>query len=99
MLGLPLGGYLLTVGPIADPNLPWVLLGRALLHARLLAERNHARREELVVDTQASMHLADAIDTAGRRRLDASFRRLRGGRESAANERETLLTELVALMT
>ena len=31
VLGLPLGGYELTVGPITDPNLPWVLLGRALV--------------------------------------------------------------------
>ena len=50
VLGQPLGGYELRVGPIIDANLPWVLLGRALLLARLLAERNHARREEFVVD-------------------------------------------------
>jgi hypothetical protein len=79
VLGLPLGGYEVTVGPITDPNLPWVLLGRALLHAQLLAERNHARREELVVDAQAGVHLADAIDAARRRELELTFRRLRAG--------------------
>jgi len=98
VLGLPLGGYELTVGPITDPNLPWVLLGRALLHARLVAERNHARREELVVDAQTGSHLAETIDAARRRKLDVIFRRLRGGREIAADEREALIEELTVLM-
>jgi len=98
VLGLPLGGHELTVGPITDPNLPWVLLGRALLHAKLVAERNHSRREELVVETQAGGHLADTIEAARRRKLDVMFRRLRGGRELAADEREALVTELVALI-
>jgi hypothetical protein len=98
VLGTRLGGYELTVGPITDPNLPWVLLGRALLHAKLVAERNHARREELVVDAQVGGHLAESIDVAQRRRLDTSFRRLRGGHGGAAEEREALITELAALL-
>ncbi len=98
VLGLPLGGYEVTVGPITDPNLPWVLLGRALLHAKLVAERNHSRREELVVDAQAGGHLADAIEAARRRNLDVIFRRLRNGREPSADERQALIAELVALI-
>jgi hypothetical protein len=98
VLGLALGGYELTVGPITDPNLPWVLLGRALLHAKLVAERNHSVRDELVVDAQAGQHLANSIDAARRRNLDAVFRRLRGGRESALDERQVLIGELRALL-
>jgi hypothetical protein len=98
VLGLPLGGYELTVGPITDPNLPWVLLGRALLHARLVAERNHAVREGLVVDAQAGGHLANAIDGALRRRLDVAFRSLRGGQAIASEERAALIGELAALV-
>ena len=98
VLGLPLGGYELTVGPITDPNLPWVLLGRALLHARLVAERNHARREELVVDAQTGKHLAETINAARRRKFDVVYRRLRGGREIAAHERDALIEELTALI-
>ena len=44
ILGQPLGGFELKVGPITDPNLAWVILGRALLHVRLVAELNHALR-------------------------------------------------------
>ena len=98
VLGLPLGGYELNVGPITDPNLPWVLLGRALLHARLVAERNHAVRDGLVVDAQAGGHLASAIDGALRRRLDVAFRSLRGGAAIASGERTALIGELAALI-
>jgi hypothetical protein len=98
VLGLPLGGYQLVVGPITDPNLPWVLLGRALLHARLVAERNHARRGEVVVDAQAGAHLADAIDAAHRRELDVLFRRLRSAGAVDAGSREALVAAIAALL-
>ena len=91
VLGLPLGGYELVVGPFTDPNLPWVLLGRALLHAKLVAERNHARREELVVDAQAGAHLADAIDAAPapRARRAVSALAQRGAVDSRAAKRSS----------
>ena len=69
-----LRGHLLT-------GFPWVLLGRALLHANLVAERNHARRESLALDAHAGAHLADGIDAERRRELDGLFRRLRNERE------------------
>ncbi len=77
VLGNPLGGFELRVGPITDPNFPWVMLGRALLHLRLIAERNHARREALVIDADVGAHLADTIDPARRRTLEKLFRSLR----------------------
>ena len=77
VLGTPLGGFELRVGPITDPNFPWVMLGRALLHAKLIAERNHARREALVIDAEVGAHLADTIDPARRRTLEKIFRSLR----------------------
>ena len=75
-----------------------MLLGRALLHARLVAERNHARREEFVVDAQAGAHLADAIDATRRRKLDVAFRTLRKGQALDAREREALVGELTPLI-
>jgi hypothetical protein len=98
VLGLPLGGYQLTVGPITDPNLPWVLLGRALLHSKLVAERNHARREELVIDAQASTHLAGGIDPMRRGKLGGVFSRLRKGQAIDAHERAAFVAELAALI-
>ena len=97
VLGQPVGGYELRVGPITDPNFPWVLLSRALLHAKLVAERNHARREALALDARAGAHLADAIDGDRRRRLEDVFRRLRNERGIDALGRDAL-TEIIATL-
>jgi uncharacterized protein DUF3482/50S ribosome-binding GTPase len=98
VLGQPVGGYELRVGPITDPNFPWVLFARALLHAKLIAERNHARRESLALDARAGAHLADAIDAERRRRLDDAFRRLRNERDLDAVDRATLTGTIAELL-
>ena len=98
ILGQPLGGFELKVGPFTDPNLPWVILGRALLHVRLVAERNHARREELVVDAAAGGHFADSIEAGRRRRVDVLFRKLRAESGLAGADRERLVEEIAALI-
>ena len=98
VLGQPIGGFELKLGPITDPNFPWVMLGRALLHAQLVAERNHARREAFVVDTKRSEHFADSIDANTRRALEAAFRELRsnGGIDAATRAQmiDTIATRL-----
>jgi Domain of unknown function (DUF3482)/50S ribosome-binding GTPase len=98
VLGHPLGGYELRVGPIADPNLPWVLVSRALLHARLIAERNHARRERLIVEATSGEPPGSTIDTSIRRRLDALFRQIRQGGGDDAALRESLAEAIVDLL-
>jgi uncharacterized protein DUF3482/50S ribosome-binding GTPase len=97
VLGQPLGGYELRVGPLTYPNLPWVLLGRALVHVKLLAERNHARREAFVLDARGSAHIADSIDTTRRRALDALFRGVRSAGIDVRRRAE-LIREIAALI-
>jgi GTPase Era involved in 16S rRNA processing len=96
VLGQRLGGHELRVGPFADPNLPWVVLGRARLHLKLVAERNHARREALVLDARQGGHLADAMDATQRRTLDALFKRVRRGQDERAALAEAILSVLDA---
>lgn len=98
ILGQPLGGYELRIGPITDPNFPWVMLGRALLHARLVSERNHARREALVIDAEREEHQSDAIDATRRRTLDGIFRTLRNDGAIDRNQRQRLIDEIAALI-
>jgi hypothetical protein len=98
VLGTPLGGHRVNVGPISSPNFPWVMLGRALLHYRLTSERNHARREVLMLDASASTHRADTIPPGTRRRLVAIFDRIRkqGGLESDGREALVEAIETIA---
>ena len=98
VLGQPVGGYELRVGPITDPNFPWVLLSRALLHAKLVAERNHARRESLALDARAGAHLADEIHGEQRHRLEDVFRRLRNERGIDGSGRIALTNMIAELL-
>lgn len=92
LLGQSLMSRDITVGPFRDLNLPWVLLGRALLHHRLIAERNHARREALVIEAESTRHWADGIPDDTRKRLNTGFTSTRRDGYDAAH------SELVALI-
>ncbi len=96
VLGAPMGGMRLQVGPITTPNFPWVMLGRALLHHRLIAERNHARREALVVDAIADAHLSGSIEPEIRKRMARAFKRVRDDGGLSANERDQLRADIEA---
>jgi hypothetical protein len=96
VLGQRLGGRELVVGPVVAPNFPWVLLGRAVLHQRLVAERNHARREKFLVDVHEGARLSDAIDAATRRRLVRLFKELRG--EAGGDAAAALAEEIEPLL-
>lgn len=96
VLGTPMGGMQLQVGPITTPNLPWVILGRAMLHHRLVAERNHARREALVVDAASGAHLSESIEPAARKRMARAFKRIRDDGGLSANDRDRLCTDVEA---
>jgi hypothetical protein len=92
VLGQPLGGHELVIGPVTDPNLPWVLLSRALLHVRLVAERNHARRDQLVLEAESRDGPGRQLDPASRGEIDGLFRQLRKGRIDDADARQQLAT-------
>ncbi len=97
VLGQPLGGYELVAGPITDRNLPWVVLTRAMLHLRLVAERNHARREALVIEAETPDSPARRVDLSERRRIETLFGRIRKRGDDAAVRRELAraITDLV----
>ncbi len=98
VLGAPLGGKELRVGPISNRNFPWVMLGRAVLHHRLIAERNHARRERLEMDARSGEHLGDDIDVSQRRRIERAFTSLRTDREVDPAVRSDLVREVEMLL-
>jgi hypothetical protein len=98
LLGSPIGGYRLSVGPIAATNLPWVILTRSLLHHRLVAETNHARRDSLILDADAGENLAGAIDVGRRRRLSHLFARIREQNGLSSQQRDEFISDIVGSM-
>ena len=63
------GGKLLVVGPTRNINFPYVVLGRALLHLRMIEDRTHAQRrclslecaDHLVGDHSQRLQLGDDL--------------------------------------
>lgn len=76
VLGQSLGGRVLQVGPVKAPNFPWVMLGRAWVHHRLVSERNHARREAMSLALGADEHVMDQVPDRLRRDLATCFKQL-----------------------
>lgn len=70
----------LVVGPTEHPNFPWVVLGRAVYHARLLRERPHARREPLLLRHEESSKPLAAMTPKLRKDLGRVFQKARRGR-------------------
>lgn len=97
IMGEPLGGMSMRVGPVTAPNFPWVLLGRSLVHHQLVSERNHAQRSALALEAQASPSMLDHMDAGERRRLAGLFSQLEKGDSRAVEELTSVIDRLLSL--
>ncbi len=84
---LPLGVRVARYGPSRNPNLPFVLLGRARVHHRLLSGRSHSRREPLDLSRQGALN---PLESAQRDRLARAFERLRSASAGSARRAEAV---------
>lgn len=97
VLGQPLASRELVVGPFRDPNLPWVLLGRARLFCRLVAQRNHARRDAIVLSAKESELASVNIPDELRQTLNRYFADVRNDVNKLSSEQlGRWLTQLLA---
>ncbi len=81
------GGRRWRVGPHAQPNFPWVLLDRALLHYDAVVRRTHARRGALrASDAGARAGVVAELARSERKPLESLFRELRRAPEDPARE-------------
>ncbi|MEM7404057.1 MAG: DUF3482 domain-containing protein [Pseudomonadota bacterium] len=86
---LPFGEQQLTVSAGKSRNLPFVLLGRARLHHRLVSRRSHAERGTLVLDSEANP--VGELESEERSQLGRIFAKLG---ELSADAPQSLLDEL-----
>ena len=87
--GVPTGGNRLSYGPSRNANFPFVLLGRAMQHHRLISQRTHAVRAPLTLTEPALDWLADKE----RRQLARIFDSIRSNKR--LTEQRAELTQLV----
>ena len=93
VLGLPLGGHALQIGPMENRNFPYVLLGRALLHHQLIENRTHAMRGELNIEDNEGNTGASQIDSDLRKQLEVCFSKIR--KNESDTQQSNKLTELI----
>ncbi len=65
------------VGPHAQPNFPWVVLDRALLHYGAVVRRTHARRGTTALPDGGRPGVVATLAAGERRALDELFRKIR----------------------
>jgi hypothetical protein len=90
VLGAALGGQLLCIGPIRNPNFGWVVLDRALIFERVVANHAHARREP--IDLAGRGGLVRTLGGERRKRIASAFREL--GRAPAPEDLARLRLQL-----
>jgi hypothetical protein len=79
VLGQSLGKRELSIGPMQNLNFPYVLLGRSLFHASMIAKRSHAVRDNL--DLENSTFTEKIMDADMRKGLETMHLKLRKGEE------------------
>ena len=79
VLGQSIGKRELTIGPMQNINFPYVLLGRSLYHASMIAKRSHAMRGDL--DLEEGSFAQDMLEGATRKGLEKLHLKLRKGDE------------------
>jgi len=96
VLGSPLGGKELCVGPMRNINFPYVVLARALLHHRMIEDRTHACRGPLELkEAPGEFQITDA---ASRKRLEKLFARMRKRDAPGPELLDRLSEEIESLM-
>jgi hypothetical protein len=98
MLGQTIGKRELSIGPMKNLNFPYILLGRSLYHASIIAKRSHANRSSIVFKNTSS-YTGQIIDSDMRAKLErvhAKFRKGETPKENLMKEyREELLSSFL----
>jgi GTPase Era involved in 16S rRNA processing len=93
VLGSILGKKRLQVGPMENRNLPYILLGRALYHTKVVAGHSHAKREGIQLHEQQTFREQWYSERLGRK-LE-SFHKLLRGKKSPEESKVEVYTKLI----
>ena len=83
------GGRRYRIGPHAQPNFPWVVLDRALLHYDAVVHRTHARRGVIAAEGGRA-GLVGGFAREERRELEGLFGRIRKSGDPPRELRDAL---------
>ena len=100
IIGVIQGKKLIRIGPHKNPNFPWIVLDRALLHYKNIRDLAHSRREIIKLSTKnENQRIVASFDSSTRKALNQIFAsiRKRGIKESfdQKNKLEELLHHII----
>ena len=84
ILGQNLGKRELSIGPMKNLNFPYILLGRAIYHASIIAKRSHAVRDSFRLEDE-EFFTEQIINGDMRKKLEKVHVQLRKGEEVKAD--------------
>jgi hypothetical protein len=84
--GLPTGGVSIQYGPWEHPNFPFVVLGRALRHQRMICTRTHANRNKLSLREEEAENPFENTSATDKARLMTAFKEIRKGKQLVRNQ-------------
>jgi hypothetical protein len=75
---LPNVGRALRIGPMRNPNFPWIVLNRAILYHEVVSHRAHARRDKVrLAELQQGESRVSQLPSELRTRMEKQFAILR----------------------
>ncbi len=89
------GNRTLAIGPHKNPNFPWVLLDRALLHWATVSDRAHARRDPVSLESTGKSGIVLRLAEDLRKSLTKVFAQIRQRAPHLPTELEDQLGTLV----
>jgi GTPase Era involved in 16S rRNA processing len=100
IIGVLQGKQMIRIGPHKNPNFPWVLLDRALLHYKSIRDLAHSRREKIKLSAESSdQRIAAKLDSSTKKELNRIFSSIRkkrsGDMAEQQRELETVLMKVI----
>jgi GTPase Era involved in 16S rRNA processing len=87
---LPNVGRSLRIGPMKNPNFPWIVLNRAILYHEVVSHRAHARRDKVnLVELQQGESRVSKLSNDLRMKIEKQFAILRKPRPLQAVQLQT----------
>jgi len=101
IIGIMQGKKIIRIGPHNNPNFPWILLDRALLHYKSIRDLAHSRREKIsLLATGNEQRIVRNFGNHTRKELNKIFSRIQKKRSKDVDrfqeELERLLFEIIA---
>jgi hypothetical protein len=101
VLGRTIGKRELTIGPMKNINFPYILLGRSLYHASVIAKRSHAQRDSVFLGEE-EFYTEQVISSEMRKKLEKVHLKLRSGEqpndELLSEYREVVVESFLSLL-